>query len=56
MSHIATIAPQIELEANEQDLEHMRSHPLRTATGFMLGAALSGALWTMAGVVAWYLT
>ena len=46
---VATIAVAI-----EQDLLHMHASPLRTATGFVVGTALCGALWTVAGVLAWY--
>jgi hypothetical protein len=41
---------------SEQEFLHTQSSPLRTATGFALGTALSGVLWTVAGVLAWYLT
>lgn len=31
------------------------TRPLRTATGFVFGGALSGALWSVVGMLAWYL-
>jgi hypothetical protein len=44
-----------ETAASEQDWLYIHSSPLRTAAGFVLGTVLSGALWTVAGVLAWYL-
>ena len=40
--------------AIEQDCHHMDAAPLRTASGFVLGTMLSGAMWTVAGMLAWY--
>ncbi len=41
---------------SEQEFLHTQASPLRTAAGFALGTVLSGALWTVAGVLVWYLT
>ena len=40
----------------ENDRLHMQSDPLRTGAGFVLGTALSGTFWIIAGTVVWYLT
>lgn len=41
--------------ASERALLRNETRPLQAATGFVLGSALSGALWTVAGLLVWYL-
>ncbi|MGA3399464.1 MAG: hypothetical protein ABSC95_09610 [Acetobacteraceae bacterium] len=41
--------------ASEHELLRGETSPLRAATGFVLGSALCGAFWTMAGLLAWSL-
>jgi hypothetical protein len=57
MCHPAMILSPTATAMSEED-EHCRDGaPLRTATGFVLGIALSGAFWVAAAAfVAWYVT
>jgi hypothetical protein len=41
---------------SERDLLRGDTSPLRTATGFVLGTALCGIFWSMAGLLVWSLT
>lgn len=41
--------------ASERALMRNETPRLDAATGFVVGSALSCALWTMAGLVVWYL-
>lgn len=41
--------------ASERALLSNEAVPLQSARGFVIGGALSGALWTVAGLLAWYL-
>ncbi|HUB13524.1 MAG TPA: hypothetical protein VMB34_16360 [Acetobacteraceae bacterium] len=56
MSQPAAIAHPAEAAMTQQDCLCHGGHPLRTATGFVLGSVLSGAMWTLAGALAWCLT
>jgi hypothetical protein len=38
-----------------EDENQVGGIPVRTATGFALGAALSGAIWAAAALLAWYI-
>jgi hypothetical protein len=41
---------------SERDLLRGDTNPLRTATGFVLGTALCGAFWSVAGLLVWSFT
>ena len=41
--------------ASERALLRNETRPLQAATGFVIGSALSGALWTVAGLLVWHL-
>jgi hypothetical protein len=41
--------------ASERELLRGETSPLRAAAGFVLGTALCGAFWAMAGLLAWSL-
>jgi hypothetical protein len=38
-----------------EDGNQVDGPPVRTATGFVLGTALSGAIWVAAALFAWYI-
>jgi hypothetical protein len=47
--------PLSEADPSEPGLHQEECHPLHAATGFVIGSALSGAIWTVAGLIVWYL-
>lgn len=56
MFDAAVMSAPVAASLTEPDISHVKADPLRTATGFVIGTALSGALWIFAGALAWYLT
>jgi len=54
MCYRAMILSPASAAMSEEHQHHISVGPLRTATGFVLGIALSGAFWVAAGFVAWY--
>jgi hypothetical protein len=55
MSQAIVVLSAAEGMASEHELLLGRTSPLRAARGFVFGCAISGALWTMAGMLAWSL-
>jgi len=55
MCHAATILSPSDAAMRAEDQYHMDDAPLRPAAGFVLGIAISGALWVAAGLVVWYI-
>jgi hypothetical protein len=51
---IATLSAAEAIDS-ERDLLRGETSPLRTATGFVVGSALCGAFWSMAGLLVWSL-
>jgi hypothetical protein len=53
MSQAAIALSTAEAVASERELLNGEVSPLRAATGFVLGGALCGVFWGMAGLLAW---
>jgi hypothetical protein len=54
MCHPAMILSPIKTATSEEE-DYVDGAPLRTATGFVLGTAISGAFWVAAAFLAWYI-
>lgn len=55
MRHPVTLLSSAEGIASERALLLDEVLPLQAAKGFVIGGVVSGALWTLAGLLVWYL-
>lgn len=55
MCHPAMILSPLKTVMSQEDDNQADGTPGRTATGFVLGTALSGAIWVAAALLAWYI-
>lgn len=55
MCHPAMILSPLKTVMSPEDDNQADGTPGRTATGFVLGTALSGAIWVAAALLAWYI-
>jgi hypothetical protein len=55
MCHPATVLSPTKTGISPEDENQVDGAPVRTGAGFVLGTALSAAIWTAAALLAWYI-